>query len=371
MKNCPYCGREIQDAAIKCRFCGEWLGNNSISKGNVPINRSKEYENRLNRLHGTIIVFACIYLISALIASSAGGEYSYLAWIICAVYWIAAIGIGLRTKWGYYFATIAIIPLFLAIITLLVAIPFSRTLKAPEVRKMFGFSDSEHLQNRSHMKTPSTPSTGLVIVLILFALAIGYMFIVPVIEHANVKSNPPVITKVIYISATSKQREVFITATPHNTQVDNNEAMKLTYVANTNADQTQVAATYTSIAAMGTIFPTPVSSQNNEYGIHLATVEAGRREHYSPSDCTPWSNVSLADAGKTMCVYGTVTDTTMIGEVLYMSFSNRDGDFQFIHYGGNWFEGVENDCSKAEGKIERLGNNPVMVVDDNSLYYCD
>jgi hypothetical protein len=44
MKNCPYCGQEIQDAAIKCKHCREWLGDKSASAVDhiEPKNAEKE-----------------------------------------------------------------------------------------------------------------------------------------------------------------------------------------------------------------------------------------------------------------------------------------------------------------------------------------
>ena len=46
MKKCPFCAEEIQDEAIKCRFCGEFLDQKiTVSSGEPELKSSRWYQS--------------------------------------------------------------------------------------------------------------------------------------------------------------------------------------------------------------------------------------------------------------------------------------------------------------------------------------
>ena len=134
-------------------------------------------------------------------------------------------------------------------------------------------------------------------------------------------------------------------------------------VANRAATPTVSSASVPAVAPLTTSKPAS----------YIPTLRPTIKPLFTPTrDCEHWMNITLADKGRTLCVTGTVvsaySDTSGPVPIFYIAFAKGGGNFYMISYNG-YYNSLDGNCVRARGKIDVIGNTPVMIIND-SLNYC-
>lgn len=89
--------------------------------------------------------------------------------------------------------------------------------------------------------------------------------------------------------------------------------------------------------------------------------------------CRLWSDVTLDDIGKEICVYGTVMnayyDENQKG--YFILFSSDPSALYIVKYGNKTYDNLIGNCVQYTGVLGKVWNTPVMSMNiDDSLYQC-
>jgi hypothetical protein len=104
------------------------------------------------------------------------------------------------------------------------------------------------------------------------------------------------------------------------------------------------------------------------------TTSSNSMSNLPPGNCTPWSDVTLADVGKTMCVFGVVRHTWYSEQNLtqYFTFSSDPEAIFFQKFMYTFDPGIDGRCIFFKGKIYQSYNTPYMdLLPDDAIYFCD
>jgi len=116
-----------------------------------------------------------------------------------------------------------------------------------------------------------------------------------------------------------------------------------------------VAATKTKVEVKNEVIR-PTSTPR----IYLATSTPSKTEN-----CISWRQVSTANEGEYLCVYGTVNKAYWGGKIFYIAFNKDVSAFRFVALNGYYYKDIENECVLAYGKIKTYLDMPYIEVKEN------
>jgi hypothetical protein len=101
----------------------------------------------------------------------------------------------------------------------------------------------------------------------------------------------------------------------------------------------------------------PTSSPTSIHGQETSTILG----------CVNALTITLADVGKSLCVQGTVIETLDKPSFFMVLFSYEKGAFYWVTYDMVWSRGKIDTCYQITGKIDRIGNSPMLVFNYDNL----
>jgi hypothetical protein len=134
-----------------------------------------------------------------------------------------------------------------------------------------------------------------------------------------------------------------------------------------------------SLPTLAGFFPSPTATRPPTATSQKATVPAGvALPTLVPSptdalqDCHPWNEITLADAGKTMCGYGEIKRWFAVDEVPFVAlFSEDKGTFLIIDRSGTPHpEAVPGVCILASGPVQIMGGSRPVIDAQGNLLTC-
>lgn len=133
---------------------------------------------------------------------------------------------------------------------------------------------------------------------------------------------------------------------------------------------TQVTPTKTHIPAIVIPSPSPTLQPTRTPVVAFApspTKHSTATSTPTTPACREATSITLDDVGKTLCVQGVVLEIISQPAYLMVTFSYQKGAFYWVAYDYAWSQGKTGECYQVDGKIERIGNSPMMIFNYKNI----